>query len=1425
MNGQAVPIFKSAVPAMLACILIGNHCLAQQSISINFWNAAASNAANNTVDSGEVAGVVPVDGQFWNNIALPGGTITPPDSQPMQMLINNSGANAATFTSTLESAFVGFTNVSAVVPTNGDRDMMTSYIAWNNVTPLDTGTLTISGLGPAFTSGGYHVLVYSDNGDNTRTHTITIGGQTQVVVDDATFNGSLNEANGVGGDNENYAVFQGLTASSFDITMNSSIGRGAVNGLQIVAGDYFPPRPELVIDRLTGTIDLVNETAAAIPIKGYTITSGQGALNQAAWTSIANNYDLSGSGLVDNDENWIIFSDPSSLTDLSEGTFQGGSIATQSTVRLGGPGTWIGNPIEDLRMELLLEDGSLVRPTVSFVGNGGNRISAADLDANGVVDAADWLIFRGNLNGPDLSSSLSAAQLFQAGDLNGDFDVDRLDFLSFKQAYIAATSPAAFALAVQGVPEPESLAIVLVAAGLLVAVYAKQRIRQLRPLAVRVGHLPTDIQYPSKGCIMNKFLFPLSVVALWAMAGSVQAVVVVNDDFEDGVIDTSQWVVLDVNSAEVNETDGRLVLSNSATNFGRPYLATVDGWDPAEGAITFTGTVNLPLGPEAGGNASSFALWTRSSGAYDTTGAPNGGGVIGSGVRFSFWLGGGANPLGVFTKEDGTWPWTNLITSATVNSANLTLVSGDWDVLVTDNGEVASMTLTNVADPNNFATVSLATTFVPAVTRNAIAFGNAGASWDNITIDVDSAPPLSLVVDTSTGAVRMQNNSGAAIEIDYYEIRSASGSLVASGGASLGDYNGDGSTDAADYTVWRDNLGAADESAFAPGTGNGGGVDASDYVTWRTNFGATGGAGGWLSFADQDLEGSGPPGDGLGWEEGDNVDSTLLFETILAGGYSLADGADLSLGNAFVPGGMQDLIFEYHVAGTGASFTAGSIEYVSSASLAASAVPEPSTAAMAALILLVCIASRRTLATRRGASLLVIGATTSIVAWAVPGSTAWAAVYNDRVYRMGDDSLEDAANAFGGVVGSGPSSVAPGFTLDSGEPGDPSGSFLDLVQTGDPIYVNVSTLGGGRPGATPGSRGIRFDGVDDRLNGIPLNRPDELADRVSTAFGTVYPFDYTNIVTSGMQMWVYPDASRLGSPGSPSAFQSIVFDTNFSGGPAINAIGQWTQTNSDHIAGAGGVTPVPASVAVPAGNTWYHVMHHTYRALDSSGSRVVPGSGTTFDFTSVMYVDGVAVSANNDPIPLGSNRDLVIGAAQVTVDSYDHYFGGVVDDLEMYVYGDNTSSGGMNYGTFSLFSDNAWIANEIATSPSLQGTLMPGDANKDGIVNGTGLGNPNTDDVAAFIAGWGSTNMFQGAHNRIFVGDWLTWERGDFNLDGVVDLLDWHILTESHPNGASLSLADLLNGSAVPEPGGLVIVSLALAATVAVGRYRTGRRR
>ena len=59
--------------------------------------------------------------------------------------------------------------------------------------------------------------------------------------------------------------------------------------------------------------------------------------------------------------------------------------------------------------------------------------------------------------------------------------------------------------------------------------------------------------------------------------------------------------------------------------------------------------------------------------------------------------------------------------------------------------------------------------------------------------------------------------------------------------AESGDYNNDGTVNAADYTVWRDHLGTSftlpnEDSATSPGT-----VTVEDYNLWKTNFGHAGG--------------------------------------------------------------------------------------------------------------------------------------------------------------------------------------------------------------------------------------------------------------------------------------------------------------------------------------------------------------------------------------------------------------------------------------------------------------------------------------------------------------------------------------------------------------------------------------------------------
>lgn len=66
----------------------------------------------------------------------------------------------------------------------------------------------------------------------------------------------------------------------------------------------------------------------------------------------------------------------------------------------------------------------------------------------------------------------------------------------------------------------------------------------------------------------------------------------------------------------------------------------------------------------------------------------------------------------------------------------------------------------------------------------------------------------------------------------------------------VGDYNGDGVVNAADYTVYRDNIGGDAAAVFAAGSrdpGNVGPIGSSDYVSWRANFGNSGA--GTIQFA------------------------------------------------------------------------------------------------------------------------------------------------------------------------------------------------------------------------------------------------------------------------------------------------------------------------------------------------------------------------------------------------------------------------------------------------------------------------------------------------------------------------------------------------------------------------------------------------
>jgi hypothetical protein len=88
-------------------------------------------------------------------------------------------------------------------------------------------------------------------------------------------------------------------------------------------------------------------------------------------------------------------------------------------------------------------------------------VQTADLDFNGLINSADWSLFRQgqqvNMNG------LTPANAFRLGDLNGDLRNDHDDFVIFKNAFDAMNGPGAFA-AMAAVPEPVAAVLAALAA-------------------------------------------------------------------------------------------------------------------------------------------------------------------------------------------------------------------------------------------------------------------------------------------------------------------------------------------------------------------------------------------------------------------------------------------------------------------------------------------------------------------------------------------------------------------------------------------------------------------------------------------------------------------------------------------------------------------------------------------------------------------------------------------------------------------------------------------------------------------------------------------------------------------------------------------------------------------------------------------------
>jgi hypothetical protein len=142
------------------------------------------------------------------------------------------------------------------------------------------------------------------------------------------------------------------------------------------------------------------------------------------------------------------------------------------------------------------------------------------------------------------------------------------------------------------------------------------------------------------------------------------------------------------------------------------------------------------------------------------------------------------------------------------------------------------------------------------VTSIVSASGGADVEGGNLVLDLDDfnfTPSSTLtLLDVAPdalfgqfGNVTFLGDTTAEVNYDFANGNIFLNNFMSSGSPGIvGDYNDDGTVDAADYVVWRNNLGT---TITLPNDDSPGSVLAVDYDRWKANFGKNSGGGASLS--------------------------------------------------------------------------------------------------------------------------------------------------------------------------------------------------------------------------------------------------------------------------------------------------------------------------------------------------------------------------------------------------------------------------------------------------------------------------------------------------------------------------------------------------------------------------------------------------
>jgi autotransporter-associated beta strand protein len=276
-------------------------------------------------------------------------------------------------------------------------------------------------------------------------------------------------------------------------------------------------------------------------------------------------------------------------------------------------------------------------------------------------------------------------------------------------------------------------------------------------------------------------------------------------------------------ASDIGETDGSAGGKGSVgirkTGVGK-WILTGDN--------SYTGATNVEAGTLLinGNQSSATGLTTVSAGA--TLG---GTGTLGGGLTSTGTVAPGAS-VGTLSVGGNVTMGEGAVFAAELSGATSDLLAIDGDLNLDQQVvyQLDEMGVPVLDEMNNPIVVTPAMTFMNSLIVSASA--PTGTEW----IIASYTGALYGVFESITSGYTVNYGSGMNDVITL---------MVGGPTAIFGDYNGDGTVNAADYTVWRNHLG----QSFAlpgqnPGATTPGVVDAEDYAYWKSRFGATSNPGG-----------------------------------------------------------------------------------------------------------------------------------------------------------------------------------------------------------------------------------------------------------------------------------------------------------------------------------------------------------------------------------------------------------------------------------------------------------------------------------------------------------------------------------------------------------------------------------------------------